>query len=328
MDSIYYTHRNQYKTMRKALLIYVLALSLAINLILTSCSQEKGKSPPRFQKWSIGIYTGKNLLDLRTGPTTINPVLEASDVTDRDARFVADPFMVRKAGSWYMFFEILDGTTKQGDIGFAESIDGLEWHYRQVVLDEPFHLSYPHVFEHNGAFYMVPESHSKNAIRLYQATSFPTEWEFVGNLIEGKPFRDPSITRFNGTWWMIAASTPKDTLDLYFADDMLGPWIEHPKSPIVRSDPNIARPGGRMIVWQNSLVRFAQDCDPIYGNSVRAFIITDLTKTTYSEKLADIDPILGPSGTGWNQDGMHQIDTHHAADQSWIACVDGFRMEP
>jgi hypothetical protein len=36
---------------------------------------------------------------------------------------------------------------QEGEIGLATSEDGLKWDYKQVVLNEPFHLSYPYVFE-------------------------------------------------------------------------------------------------------------------------------------------------------------------------------------
>jgi hypothetical protein len=42
--------------------------------------------------WSIGIQVGPSPFELT--PITGNPVLTAADVSGRDARFVADPFML------------------------------------------------------------------------------------------------------------------------------------------------------------------------------------------------------------------------------------------
>lgn len=316
------------KNRKKAHFIAIIPFALIAILLCASYSCKKAKDQPSYQKWSIGVYTGDSPFTLGPAPEISNPVLTAEDVSDRKAVFVADPFMVPTDDNWYMFFEIFDKQTNQGDIGVAESADGHAWQYQRIVLDEPFHLSYPYVFKHNDTYFMIPESHIQNAIRLYQAVEFPTQWKFVGTLIDGKPFRDTCIIHFLDTWWIFTASTPKDTLNLYYAEDLMGPWIEHPMSPIVQMDPNTARPGGRMMVLDNNLVRFAQDCDPVYGNSIHAFIITELTKTTYTERPVDHNPILGPSGAGWNQDGMHQIDAHPLGDHSWIASVDGFRMEP
>src|SRR5690348_4223243 len=104
--------------------------------------------------WSIGIYAGKSPLDLAPAPGVRNPVLSARDVTDIPARFVADPFMLQANGLWHMFFEVLNHGSGLGEIGLATSHDALTWQYRQIVLTEPFHLSYPYVFQWNNDFYM------------------------------------------------------------------------------------------------------------------------------------------------------------------------------
>jgi len=65
-------------------------------------------------------------------PGAINPVLTASDVTDREATFVADPFLFHEGSTWYMFFEVLSNLGEQ--IGLASSSDGLHWTYQQIVL--------------------------------------------------------------------------------------------------------------------------------------------------------------------------------------------------
>ncbi len=45
--------------------------------------------------------------------------------------------------NWFTFFEVLSREYGRGEIGLAASVDGFEWQYRQIVLREPFHLSYP-----------------------------------------------------------------------------------------------------------------------------------------------------------------------------------------
>src|SRR5262245_13276304 len=67
-----------------------------------------------------------------------------------------------------------------------------------------------------------------------------------------------------------------DTLRLFYSEDLLGPWVEHPKSPIVSGKPHIARPGGRVIVSGDRVIRYAQDDTPRYGNQVWAFEIVRL----------------------------------------------------
>lgn len=275
--------------------------------------------------WSIGICVGESLFHLRAPQGADNPMLTRESVSDVPAKFVADPFMVRRDGIWYMFFEVLNQRTDKGEIGLAISHDGLDWTYRQIILTEPFHLSYPDVFEWNGGYYMIPETLRAGAVRLYKADDFPTRWSYVDRLVDVS-CADPSIFHFDDKWWMFGCSTPyrHDTLRLYFAEDLRGPWAEHPDSPIVESNQRTARPGGRVLVLNDKIIRFAQDCIPVYGTRVRAFEISELTTSSYVEKENVNSPVLTPSGSGWNALGMHHIDPHLMPGGQWIACVDGF----
>jgi hypothetical protein len=228
-----------------------------------------------------------------------------------------------------MFFEVLNQQTKRGEIGLATSKDALHWSYHKIVLAEPFHLSYPYVFEWMNEYYMMPECYESGGIRLYKADRFPTQWSFVANLLSGPMFLDPSIFRHDNRWWLFAETNPEhqfDTLRLYRADELLGPWIEHPASPIVQGNPHIARPGGRIVNDKGKMIRYAQDCSPEYGIQVRAFEIVMLNTEHYQEREVQLEPILAPSGQGWNATGMHHIDPHEMPDGTWIACVDGRRF--
>lgn len=280
---------------------------------------------PKSTQWAIGIYVGDSPFNLCVADTT-HPVLTAKDVTDVRALFVGDPFMVNENSTWYMFFEVLNGDTKQGDIGLATSNDALNWTYQQIVLDEPFHLSYPYVFKWKDDYYMIPESRRANSVRLYKAIDFPTRWSFVTALLSKGNFADSSIFRHDNKWWLFTETSSEvkcDTLRLYHANDLVGPWIEHPESPVIEGNANIARPGGRVLVFEGRIIRYTQDDDPTYGKQVRAFEITELTSTSYEEKEVSENPILGPSGTGWNARRMHHLDAHQIDGNKWIACVDG-----
>jgi hypothetical protein len=278
--------------------------------------------------WSIGIYAGESPFHLAPAPNVHNPVLSATDVTDLRAVFVADPFMIRANHNWYLFFEVFNAETFKGEIGLAISENGWTWKYERLVLQEPYHLSYPYVFEWQGEHYMVPETLGAESIQLYKAVSFPHDWLLAGSLIQGE-FADPSLFRFANRWWMFACSTPHehDDLRLFFADQLTGPWTEHPSSPIVENNNRIARPGGRVLVLENRIIRFAQDCFPIYGTQVRAFEIAELTPTRYQEKECERSPIFGASGAGWNSSGMHHVDPHPLGEGRWIACVDGLCID-
>src|SRR5262249_555399 len=279
------------------------------------------------ERWSIGIYAGTSPLELGPAAEVDNPVLTPEDVTDVPAAAVADPFMVHTDGRWHMFFEVLDRSSGRGAIGLALSEDGRTWSYQHIVLAEPFHLSYPYVFEWMNEFYMVPERHQAGSIGLYRAVDFPTRWSCVGSLRDGPYFVDNSLFQYGDMWWLFTETNPevkRDTLCLFYADELSGPWQEHPLSPLIRGDARRARPGGRVLVVDGVIIRFAQNCKTRYGTEVRAFAITELTPTTYQEREVEQNPVLRPSGMGWNACGMHHVDPHRLSDGHWLACVDGW----
>jgi hypothetical protein len=273
--------------------------------------------------WSIGILAGPSPLRLSAHPGAAQPVLAARDVTDVEASFVADPFMVRTGEGWAMFFEVLDADTGLGRIGVATSPDAVQWRYRSLVLTEPFHLSYPHVLEWRGQHYMVPETLAPGVVRLYRADAFPGGWRHVADLAPG-PAADPTPFEHAGRWWMLTCGRPyqHDTLRLFGADELHGPWREHPASPVIEGDARLGRPAGRVARVDGRLLRFAQDCRRSYGEAVTAVEIVRLTVDEYVERMIEPAPLLGPS-TGFMAEGVHHVDAHELAPGRWVACVDG-----
>jgi hypothetical protein len=280
--------------------------------------------------FSIGIFIGDSPLRLRPMPGFPNPILTHKNVTDVPAAFVADPFLLRVDKTWNLFFEVMNWKRTLGEIGLATSTDGVRWQYQQIVLAEPFHLSYPYVFEWEGEIYMIPETYQAGAVRLYRAEDFPRRWSFLGDLLTGPYLVDPSVFRFADRWWMFLDTSPAqnhDTLRLFHADHLTGPWVEHPRSPLITGDQYTARPAGRPLVVGGKVLRFTQTCLPYYGTQVRAFEVDELTPTGYHEHEVEESPILKPSGEGWNACGMHHVDAHLLEDGLWYAAVDGWYGE-
>jgi hypothetical protein len=271
--------------------------------------------------WSIGIYTGSTPFDLADSEPIINPVITAKDVDDIDAKFVADPFMVVEDDGYYMFFEVMNRQTGHGDIGYAESKDGVKWKYRGIIIDEDFHLSYPYVFKWEDNFYLIPDSSYDYSIRLYVASVFPGKWKHVVNLMNGHHYVDPSILRKNNKWWLFASVPGMDALDLFYSDELIGPWQPHPQNPLLKRKRHHSRPGGRVFSYNDHLYRLTQDDEPKYGIQVFAFEITTLSETSYAEKKVET-PVVTYTGSGWNAVGMHTVDPHKVGDR-WIAAVDG-----
>ena len=294
----------------------MIALAIAVHIGLT------GQLPflHRVNVWSIAIYEGESPFDLH--PTHEILALTAEQVDDVPALFVADPFLYQHQGQQWMFFELLNQSTSQGDIGVARQTEDGRWHYEQIVLDESFHLSYPRVFAWEGEIYLVPESAATDEVRLYRAAQFPYQWEFVRTLVRQHRLADPTLFRHEGRWWMFAGeSHTHDRLRLYHAEQLEGPWVEHVESPLRESSPDLARPGGSVFQWQGKQYRLGQDCSPKYGRALNAFEIEEIDESCYRELPGQ--HILSAGDAGWNSAGMHHADLYQLDNGRWVAAVDG-----
>ncbi|MDZ7294556.1 MAG: hypothetical protein ONB14_03940 [candidate division KSB1 bacterium] len=287
--------------------------------------QTSGDESYQNKEFAIGIYQAPQEAPLQfSGAGIKNPVLTRNSMPDLEIRCVADPFLVSEGDSLYLFYEALEAVTGQGVIAVATSADGKVWEYKAIVLDEPFHLSYPCVFKWEGRYYMIPEAATTRSVRLYRAVKFPYRWEFVKKLIDqdDKLFKDNTIFEYGGRWWLFSETMGNRVLRLYYAHTPLGPWTEHPKSPVVNGNPEIARPGGSVVEMGGHLYRFAQDDAKYYGRQVWAIEITKLSPTEYEEKKLRSRPVL-KGFEPWNRRGMHHLCPIKTPD-GWIAAVDGY----
>lgn len=283
-----------------------------------------------FPVFAIGLYSGKTLTSLKPVGTFQNPVLTKNDITDRNASFIADPFLTHSGGIWYLFFEVLDWKAGKGCVGMASSPDGQSFQYEGVVLEEPFHLSYPHVFQHGDEYYMVPETAGVGQVILYRSVDFPKRWVRHATILAGQPFKDSTIFQNDGYWWLLTETSEDESfglLRLYYSASLTGPWEQHRLSPVRRNDPRVARPAGRVVRQEGQLIRFAQDCRRVYGEAVYGLKIDDLDLDLYKESDLQPEPLLGPAGKGWNGCGMHHIDAHWLPETGWLAAVDGWYFQ-
>lgn len=88
----------------------------------------------------------------------------------------ADPMIRKIQGRYYVFMEQLDLNDGKGKIAVSEINDG-KIGKPKTVIDEPFHLSFPNVFEFDGAYYMVPECTASHAIKIYKMGNSVFQWE-------------------------------------------------------------------------------------------------------------------------------------------------------
>jgi hypothetical protein len=300
----------------------VTALRQEVRRLVPASVRMRLRPPPA---WSVSVLHAASPLDLASSQVRRVPVIDEVDLHRHGLTLAADPFAVRRAGVWSLFVEVLPRGSRSADIAVLTSPDLDDWTYRGTVLHEPFHLSYPRVVADRDEIYLVPECYATTSVRAYRAVDFPHRWELAATLLRGRPFKDATPFRHGDHWFLLVETSEHthDQLCLYVAERLLGPWHEHPASPIVTADARLARPAGAPVEVGGQLVRFAQDCATRYGRAVRAVEILELTPTTYRERLLP-DEVIGADGTGWHAGGAHHVDAHRV-EHGWICFVDGHR---
>lgn len=229
-------------------------------------------------------------------------------VQDDGERFYADPFLYRANGRTFLFVEEYPYADKRGFISAAEVVDGQIATAPVAVLKRPYHLSYPFVFEHDGEYWMIPETGENRSIELYRALEFPWTWELSTVLMKGAAFSDATILRHDGLWWLFVTAdwfgtSTQDELSIFYSEALEGEWKPHRANP-VKSDSRFSRPAGRIVQQGGRLFRPAQNCDRTYGAGIAWFEITELTPTSFIERhIADWD-----GQTELSMDGLHSFD--------------------
>jgi hypothetical protein len=139
-------------------------------------------------------------------------------------------------------------------------------------LEEPHHLSYPNVFSNGGNIFMIPESGAANEVVLYRALSFPDIWRREAVLIEGRSFADATLFHHQGRFWLFGAErfadgSASDTMAIYSAERLYGPWTPHPLNPVA-IDRAGARPGGQIVEVNGKPFLPVQNGTQTYGGGL------------------------------------------------------------
>ena len=205
--------------------------------------------------------------------------------------YVADPFLFVRDGVAYLFYETLKA--KKGVLGCFRRENGA-WKDLGVVLEEPWHLSYPQVFEEDGKVFMIPEScdfrggFSRGAVRLYEPADFPFGWQETAKLIE-EPFSDSTLYRRDGRYYLSCdREHPGESAELWQSLSLTGPWTRHPQSANHSQSKRLRRCGGAFQERDGRLFRIAQDCNGAYGKRLFKVPVEQLTPTEYREGPAEL----------------------------------------
>lgn len=227
--------------------------------------------------------------------------------------FWADPHVIKRNGSHFIFIEEYTYETSKGHLAVLEIDKNGKISKPVKILEKPYHLSYPFLFEYGDELYMIPESEQNETVDIYKCTEFPYKWEFYKHIFVGMSAVDPTLVQHEGKWWMFLNKKDgnylsfKDELYLYYADSPFSDkWISHPQNPVV-TDVRSARSAGKIYKTQGHLIRPAQDCSVEYGYRIRQQKIIKMNEEEYSEaEFGIIEPNYDK-----NICGMHTLAKHN-----------------
>jgi hypothetical protein len=234
-------------------------------------------------------------------------------------KFVADPCAFVYKDKAFVFCEQLSDASR-GQISYFELQAGERRPPVCQAIHEPFHMSYPYVFEHAGTIYCLPETRQAAELRLYAAVEFPARWEKVRTLISDFHGVDSTLLEHDGRWWLFCATHERGfsaALNIWHAPELLGPWQPHAANP-VKIDVRSARPAGALFKHAGQLYRPAQDCSKTYGGRIALNRILKLDVREFAEETVRT---VEPFGGGYN-DGIHTVSALAA-----VTIVDGKRAQ-
>ena len=232
----------------------------------------------RVRRWNIALHANVH------GAIPTSQWGWTSGFADHEA---ADPFLTSSKGRSWLFYEDMLPKSRHGRIAVMPAFEGPA--EPCVILEKPYHLSYPCVFEHAGEWWMIPESSANSTVDLYRANRFPHEWVHAKTLLHGAQLVDTTPLFHEGYWYFFTTALlpGRAYMSLLFVAETLdAPWRIHPASPLT-GDSSIARGAGPITRWNGRLTRPVQNCLTSYGHSMALREIVQLSPTVLEETPAE-----------------------------------------
>jgi hypothetical protein len=142
------------------------------------------------EQWHIAFRFGDDSLKLRGFHIAAPP----------PDRLWADPFAIQHDGRTFIFIEELVYRENRGVIAQFEVFEDGSFSPPQRVLERPYHLSYPCVFQFENEWWMLPETSENRTIELYRAVEFPHRWTAGPVLFRDVTAVDSTLFEFQGRW--------------------------------------------------------------------------------------------------------------------------------
>lgn len=233
----------------------------------------------------MGWYKNKILKKLFLETTPWNAAWKLKNesiynvIDNPDGYWLADSLLFENNDNIYLFVEAYDLNEKIGKIGVLK-YDGEIFKNFQLILERPYHLSYPYVFKYNDKIYMIPETSENNCIEIYCAMEFPIKWKKVKKLLPGKYVDTIVFPEKNGfaqiyTYDNQNKNQVRGILDLN--------KLEIKILNIIPDNKNKLRCGGKYIIHDDLICYPVQNNEYFYGQSLD---VLDCEKNDYQYSIS------------------------------------------
>ncbi len=220
-------------------------------------------------------------------------------------RYLADPFPW-PGSSDTVFCEEFDYGKEVGTIKRLEIKEDRIASESLEKLPLQGHLSFPFLFEREGAVYALPESSAALELSLFRWEPSDKQWVKIASPMVGVASADNILFEYGGFFWIaytdVSGESSFDNLNLLYATSLEGPWQSHRANPVVTGSAS-SRCGGTPFYIDGVLYRPAQDCSRCYGGALRIMRVIECSSEAYREQEV---AFLNPNDSK-NPHGLHTL---------------------
>ncbi len=217
--------------------------------------------------------------------------LECKINTFNGRYWFADPFLYEREGVLYLFYEVFDLIERRGKEGYSYLKNDGNWSDPRIIIDEPFHLSFPYIFDYNGDVFIMPEMSGDYSLKAYKAISFPDKWEVSDVILPDVYACDSVLIEFSDKRYLLTNEMFHNVPNGQYSScwvknylyEMDGLKAVEDGVKIAEGDFGI-RNAGKIFDEKGVLYRIGQDCrNRLYGCGMVLFEIESIVP--YKEKV-------------------------------------------
>lgn len=239
-----------------------------------------------YEKW--GLVYGQHRISQSVDFLNIeNKIYNCKQILSEEKyRFFADPFVLQSGSDVSVVFENFSYKSGLGHLSVWDRNSGVK-----DLMIKPIHMSFPFVFRHKEALWIIPEESENNHCYAY-------EWSADGLsdnkfLIINQAVVDPVLMEYDGMYYLFCGlknDLPNEKLFVFYSESFNGPYKPHFLNPVKVSAAG-SRNAGNFISLEGDMLRPSQVYKYFYGHNMLINRVVKLSPQQFNEvEFASISP--------------------------------------